>query len=237
MTASAKPKSKSAKKSNSSTGLWLVGGAVLLLALVVIILVLNQQQSAPSSIAAPDVPAEWINGTSIGNPEATVVVQGWEDFLCPACQQWTREVKPTLFERYVNTGDVRFEFHQFPLSQHYPGALQAAMASQCVADLNEFWPYHDRVFQAATSRGQAGTEVEALIGYARELGIDENAVRSCMNNLTHQTTVLASLEQARQLGLSSTPSIIVDGQLVSNPFNFNALAAQIDSALAANASN
>ena len=237
MTASAKPKSKSAKKSSSSTGLWLVGGAVLLLALVVIILVLNQQQSAPSSIAAPDVPAEWINGTSIGSPDATVVVQAWEDFLCPACQQWNREVKDTVFEQYVNTGKVRYEFHQFPLSQHYPGALQASMATMCAADLNEFWPYHDRVFQAATSRGQAGTEVEALIGYARELGIDENAMRSCMNNLTHQATVLASLDQARQLGLSSTPSILVDGQLVTNPFNFNALAAQIDSAIAAKATN
>lgn len=238
MTATAKPKSKSAKKSSSSSaGLWLVGGAVLLLALVVIILVMNQQQGTTTSIAAPDVPAEWINGTSIGSPDATVVVQGWEDFLCPACQQWNRDVKDTLFEQYVNTGKIRFEFHQFPLTQHYPGALQASMASMCVADLNEFWPYHDRVFQAATSRGQAGTEVEALIGYAGELGIDEASVRSCMNNLTHQSTVLASLEKARQIGLTSTPSILVDGALVSNPFNFNALAAQIDAAIAAKASD
>lgn len=235
MTATAKPKSKSAKKSNSSAGIWLVGGAILLLALVVIILVMNQR-STTTSISAPDVPAEWIDGTTIGSPDATVVVQGWEDFLCPACQQWNRDVKDTFFEQYVNTGKVRFEFHQFPLQQHYPGALQAAMASECVADQNEFWPYHDRVFQAATARGQAGTEVEALIGYARELGIDENAVRTCMNNLQHQQTVLASLDGARQLGLTSTPSILVDGQLVSNPFNFNALAAQIDQAIAAKAS-
>jgi protein-disulfide isomerase len=138
-------------------------------------------------------------------------------------------------EQFVNTGKVRFEFHQFPLQQHYPGALQAAMASLCVADQNEFWPYHDRVFQAATARGQAGTEVEALIGYASELGIDADAVRTCMNNLTHQQTVLASLEQARALGLSSTPSILVDGQLVANPFNFNALAQQIEEAIAAKA--
>src|SRR5690606_30823338 len=109
---------------------------------------------------------------------------------CPACQQWTREVKDTFFENYVNTGKVRFEFHQFPLTQHYPGALHAAMATQCVADQNQFWPYHDRVFQAATARGQAGTEVEALIGYASELGINADQLRTCMNNQTHQPTVL-----------------------------------------------
>lgn len=234
MTASAKPKSKSKSKSNSSTGLWLVGGAVLILAAVVIILVMNQQ-STTTSIAAPDVPAEWINGASIGSPDATVVVQGWEDFMCPACQQWNRDVKANFMEQFVNTGKVRFEFHQFPLQQHYPGALQAAMASLCVADQNEFWPYHDRVFQATTARGQAGAEVEALIGYATELGINGDAVRACMNNLTHQQTVLNSLEQARALGLNSTPSILVDGQLVPNPFNFNALSQQIEEAIAAHA--
>ncbi len=235
MTASAKPKSKSKSKSSSNTGLWLVGGAVLLLAAVVIILVMNQQSGSSTSIAAPDVPAEWINGASIGSPDATVVVQGWEDFLCPACQQWNRDVKENFFEQFVKTGKVRFEFHQFPLQQHYPGALYASQAALCVADLNEFWPFHDRTFQAATARGQAGTEVEALIGYAAELGIDADAVRSCMNNRVHEQTVLASLEQARALGLTSTPSILVDGQLVPNPFNFNALAQQIEEAIAANA--
>ncbi len=233
MTTASKLKSKSSAKGakqSSSAGLWLVVGAVALLAIVVVVLVLNQRSGA-ITVSAPDVPAEWIEGTTLGSPDAPVTVQLWEDFLCPACQQWTAQVKPQLMAD-VQAGTVRLEFHQFPLQQHNPGALMAANATECAADQNQFWPYHDRVFQAATTRGQAGTTFEELVSYARELGLDDNALRSCMNNLTHNSAVAASLTQAGQLGLSSTPSVLVNGRLMENPFNYNALKAAIEAAAA-----
>lgn len=233
MTVAGKSKSKSAKQSSSSTGIWLIVGGVVLLALVALVLWLNNRSAGPASVAAPDVPAEWINGATIGNPEAVVVLQAWEDFLCPSCQQWTSQVKPTFFDEYVKSGKVRMEFHQFPLQQHNPGAIMAAQASLCAADQNQFWPYHDRIFQAAAQRGQAGTTFDALISYAGELGIDENAMRTCMNNLTYQNDVVTSLTTAQQMGLTSTPSILVGGKLIASPFNYNELKAEIDAQLAA----
>lgn len=231
MTTASKLKAKNAKaQSSSSAGIWLVGGAILLLALVVLVLVLNQR-SGVTPVAAPDVPAEWVSAKSLGNPDAAVTVQMWEDFLCPACQQWTSAVKPTLYDEYVKTGLVRLEFHQFPLQQHAPGAQMAAQASECAADQNQFWPFHDRVFQMASQRGQAGVTYDALLGYAGEVGLDTTQLKSCVDNLTHQSNVVASVTQAQQLGLNSTPSILVNGQLVENPFNYNQLKAAIDAVL------
>ena len=149
---------------------------------------------------------------------------------CPACQQWTATVKPQLVEDYVKTGKVRLEFNQFPLQQHNPGAIMSAQASLCAAEQNKFWTYHDRLFQAASTRGQAGTTFEALVGYASELGLDEAALSTCMTNLVHQNTVAESLTRVEQLGLSSTPSILVNGQLQATPFNYNSLTAAIEAA-------
>jgi protein-disulfide isomerase len=233
MSVASKAKSpKNAKpKQSSSTGIWIVVGGLILLAIVVGLLYLNNR-STTTTISAPDVPAEWINGTSLGNPEAAAVIHIYEDFLCPACQQWTEQVEPNLKREFVNTGTARLEFHQFPLDQHNPGAFQAAMATECAADQNMFWPYHDRVFQAAASRGQAGTTIDALIGYADEVGLDKSALQSCINNLTHRDAIAQSITEIQQLGLTSTPSIMVGDKLMENPFDYNALKAEIEAQIA-----
>lgn len=226
-------KAKSRKKQNGSAGIWLIIGAVLLLGLVVLLLWLNNRPTV-TTFAAPDVPAEWIDGKTLGSPDAPVVVQMWEDFLCPACQQFADTIKPQLVDDFVKSGGVRLEFHQFPLQQHAPGALMAANATECAADQNMFWPYHDRVFQAATQRGQAGLVFDELVKYTGETGLDQSQFRTCMNNLRFNNEVAQSLTQAQQLGLNSTPSVLVNGALVENPFNYNALTAQINAAAGAN---
>jgi protein-disulfide isomerase len=136
-------------------------------------------------------------------------------------------------EEFVKTGLVRMEFHQFPLNQHAPGAQMGAQASLCAADQNQFWPYHDQLFQAASTRGQAGMTYDSMIRYATELGLDSAAFTQCLNTLAHQNDVVESLNQATELALSSTPSIIINGKLMSSPFNYNELKAEIESHLAA----
>lgn len=72
-------------KKNPPTGLLLIGGAAILVVLVVIAYVIANQPTAAVASNYGDIPAEWISRNSIGNPDAAVVLQGWEDFLCPAC--------------------------------------------------------------------------------------------------------------------------------------------------------
>jgi protein-disulfide isomerase len=224
----AKPKNNKPEQKSNAT-LWLIVGGVVLVALVVALLFLNNQGSA-APVTPIDVPAEWIDGTKLGSPDAPVVVSLYEDFLCPACQQWTAQVKPQVIENFVKSGAVRLEFNNFPLQQHNPGAIMASQASLCAADQNLFWPYHDRVFANAANRGQAGTTFEALVAAAGEVGLDQQALRACMTNLEHQQTIVDGLTEIQQLGLSSTPSILVNGQLQANPFNVNELFAAIEAA-------
>ncbi len=227
MTTSSKAKSK---KQSSSAGIWLIIGAALLLGLVVLLLWLNNRPANVASVAQPDLPTAWIAAKSLGNPDAPVVVQMWEDFLCPACQQFAGTVKPQLINDFVKDGTVRLEFHQFPLDQHAPGSYMAANATECAADQNFFWPYHDRVFVAAEQRGQAGLVYDELVRMAAIDGMDQNEFKNCMNNLQFNNDLTASVTEAQQLGLTSTPSILVNGALAANPFDYNALKAQIAAA-------
>lgn len=69
-----------ARRSNS-VGIWLVGGATLLVLLVVAFVIWNQRPAPvdPGAYAAYD--PSWLAGRTLGDPNAPVTVQVWDDFL------------------------------------------------------------------------------------------------------------------------------------------------------------
>lgn len=217
---------------DSKIGLWLIAAGFGIVAIVIGISVFSawQRQSAP--VAQPDVPADWINRTSLGSPDAPVVVQLWEDFLCPSCQSFSRMIKPQIVEEYVKSGKVRLEFHHFPLQQHAPGSFMTALAAECAADQNLFWPYHDKAFQVISAEQQSGATYEKLTEFANAVGLDTNQFQTCMSSQQHQPTLNASLAEAGQLGLRFTPSVIVDGLLLEDA-SLPSVRANIETALTA----
>ena len=231
-TAYRKKKSSKRGSSNSNIGLWLIGVSVAIVALVVLVIVVNEQRARSAPVAQPDVPAEWINRTSLGSPDAKVVMQAWEDFMCPSCQNWAKSVEPLIIEEYIKPGNVRLEFHHFPLQQHAPGSFLTAQAAECAADQGMFWPYQDKLFRIAEVDGQGGVQFENLIGYARDMGMNEQQFTNCLSSQQHLETVNQSVTQAGQLNLQFTPSILIDGELLQDS-SYPALKAQLDAKLAA----
>ena len=222
----------SKSRSRLSLTLILVGGVVVLAGLIAVILAASAG-SEESSVETPDysgVPSGWQNRNVLGDPEAPVTVQAWEDFRCPACAAFNQRVKPGLVDDYITDGKVKLEFHHFPLQQHEPGASLAAQASECAADQGLFWTYHDRVFQA-TSSGPSAFLMERLIDYAVELEMDRDTFTSCLTNQTHVLTISESLQAARVAGHNSTPTVLVDGVRVDNPLDYEAVSAAIDNQL------
>ncbi len=213
-------------------GLLLIGGAAILVLLVVIAYVIANQPAAVVASNYNDVPAEWISRNSIGNPDAVVVLQGWEDFLCPACASWNQNVKPKLLDDYIKTGKVRLEYHYFPLSQHEPGASVSAQAAECAADQGAFWPMHDKLF-AGQNSGAAAFSAERMITYAEDLGLDSRVFTQCLTGQEHFQSVRDSLNKAMSLGLSSTPSLLINDVPMENPMDYAAITAEIDRLLAA----
>ena len=171
MTSNIKKKSSAGKSSGggSNIGLWLIGVSVIIVAIVVGFIVFGEQQARSAPVSQPEVPAEWIAAKSLGSPDAPVVIQLWEDFLCPSCQTFARTVKPQLVEDYVKTGKVRLVYNYFPLGQHEPGATMSALAAECAADQGMFWPYHDKVFQTAAVDQQGAVQFNDLVDYAKAM--------------------------------------------------------------------
>lgn len=219
-------------KKKPPTGLLLIGGAAILIVIVVIAYVIANQPAAAVASDYNEIPAEWISRNSIGNPDAVVVLQGWEDFLCPACASWAQNVKPKLMDDYIRAGKVRLEYRYFPLSQHEPGASVSAQAAECAADQGAFWPMHDKLF-AGQNSGAAAFSAERMITYAEDLGLDSRVFTQCLTGQEHFESVRASLNQAMSLSLNSTPSLLINDVLMDNPMDYAAITTEIDRLLAA----
>ena len=142
---------------------------------------------------------------SRGPSDAPVVVVEFSDFQCPFCQRATATLDE-LFDRY--DGQVRFVYKDYPLPNH-PDAFKAAEAGNCAHEQGKFWEFHDKMFLS-----QDALDVPSLNEYAGELGLDAAAFATCLDEDRYAERVRRDLQVGQQYGVSSTPTVFINGRQV-----------------------
>lgn len=166
-------------------------------------------EGTPSEILLPtprpaDVPRE---GTTLGSPDAPLTIVEYSDFLCPFCTRAALEIVPQIEEEYVMTGKVKLVWKQFPLPQlHGEAAIVAAEASECAAEQNAFWEYHDALF---LNNERVPFNIENLERFAEELGLDSEAFNACLDEGRYTDKVADNYDEARRRGITGTPAFFV----------------------------
>lgn len=221
-----------AKTGQNRIGLWIIGGAVVITAAIIVLIVLTSRPTVSGdSEAYADIPTEWINGTRLGNPDAPVVLEAYEDFLCPHCGDFNRAAKDRLVEDFVVAGDVLFVYRFFPLEMFAPNSYAAARAGQCVATLSDqFWLYHDSLFFG--ERGTSRYSMENLTRLARSLGIRENDFVECMGSMATQEAIDQSVADGIEAGVTGTPTLLINEErYTGNVVDYDAIKTALNAAL------
>jgi protein-disulfide isomerase len=120
---------------------------------------------------------------------------------------------------------VRLIFKDFPLPSH-DLARPAHEAARCAGAQGRYWPYHDLLFA-----NQPKFERADLLRYAAEIGLSRDAFVSCLNEHRFAAAVSADVNQARALGVSSTPTFLVNGQPLVGAHPIETFRKVIDEAL------
>ena len=176
-------------------------------------------------------------GTALGNPDAPVRVEVFEDFQCPACRIYSEETEPQVLDTYVAEGDVYYVYRHFPfLDDRAPGneSDQAANAAMCAAEQGRFWDYHDMLFANWNSENQGAFADKRLVAFADSLGLDADAFNACFRENRYQDEIDADIADAVTYGVTGTPSVFVNGVQVTPGMvpTFEQLSAAIQAALA-----
>lgn len=190
---------------------------------------------APEASAAATAQAAPTVNRAEGRPDAPVKVIAYSDFQCPYCASFARETMPEVVKNYVDTGNVYFEFRDFPLSQIHGSAVLAAHAANCAAEQGQFFPMHDRLFagQAASEWGNdLSSDFSTFLGYARELKLDDTALQRCVQSQQFRAQIESDFRAGRKAGIESTPSFVVNGELLVGAQPYDVWRKTLDAAIA-----
>jgi protein-disulfide isomerase len=159
----------------------------------------------------------------LGNTKAPVTIVEFSDFQCPFCQR----VSPTLKQVQAAYGDkVRIVWKDFPLTQIHPEAFKAGEAAHCAGEQGKFWEYHDRLFA-----NQQALQADSLKKYAADLGLDGAKFNACVDASKYGDRVREGVAQGSRLGVNSTPTLYVNGRMLSGAQPYETISAVIDEEL------
>ena len=160
---------------------------------------------------------------SLGRASAPVTLIEFSDFQCPFCQR----VAPTLKKIRDTYGDkVRIVWKDFPLTQIHPQAFKAGEAAHCAGDQGKYWEYHDRLFA-----NQQQLQPEDLKKHATEIGLDASAFSACLDSSKYGERVRNGVAEGTRLGVNSTPTIYVNGRVLSGAQPYETFVSVIDEEL------
>jgi protein-disulfide isomerase len=138
-------------------------------------------------------------------PAPTAVLDFWCEAQCPDCRAALDDLR-ALRERYGAALDVRLR--HFPLEKH-KYAYAAAQAVEEAFEQGRGWPYAEAVLARAAELAERGEPL--LVEIAGELGLDAEELDTALVDGRHTLVVDADHAEGRALGVTGTPTYLIDG--------------------------
>lgn len=198
------------RRRRTVVGLCAIAG-LLVIALVVAAIVSTRQDDGP--VAAPAGTTEQ-GGVLVGDPAAEHTVVVYYDYQCPFCAQFEAQTGPWLAEQR-EAGALAVEYRPISFldeaSQGY--STRAAAAAACVAGDSgaDFAAFTDDLFAQQPEEGGSGLPEEVVLQAARDAGAGEEAT-ACITDGTYAAWAEQTTQRAIDSGVTSTPTVLVDGQ-------------------------
>ncbi len=147
-------------------------------------------------------------GVVYGQESAPITIMEFGDYQCPACQIFAQTVKTQVDLAYIQTGQAKLVFQDFPLPGH-PHAFLAARAARCGGEQDRYFDYHDALFRTQAQWHAMQSAAGHFKDLAEEVGLDTDAFADCLDSDRYADVVTANLTLGQRLGVSGTPTILI----------------------------
>ncbi|MFF8286951.1 DsbA family protein [Streptomyces albus] len=146
------------------------------------------------------------NTTDSGTALPRVTLDVWCELQCPDCHRAQGDLR-ALHERYGEALEIRLR--HFPLEKH-KHAYAAAQAFEEAYAQGKGAPYAQAVLGRTAELGERGEEL--LVEVARELGLDADELETALIDGRHLLAVDADQAEGKAIGVTGTPTYVIDGQ-------------------------
>jgi protein-disulfide isomerase len=149
----------------------------------------------------------------VGDKNAPVTIIEYASLSCSHCANFHNNTLEDLIKEYVDTGKARIVFRDFPFN--YP-ALIGSMVLRCIPE-DVRYDYMNALFQLQPKwvvRENAKSTQE-LYKIMQSGGMTKEEFETCTNNVELENTILQALIAAQnEFNIQSTPSFLINGNLV-----------------------
>ena len=216
------------------TGGAIVVGVVGLLLLVVATGGPGADDLEPVAMPEGGPPAEALQvGRSLGDPGAPVQIELYEDPQCPACSLFTQSVEPLLVAGPISEGQAFLTYRDLVFIGDE--SLEAAAAMRVAEALDgKFWEFRDVLYHNQGEDENGGAfSTDRLATMAELVGLERDAFLAELDDPDYEAAVEAETAQAREAGIGSTPTLVINGEVSAGVPDWDDLRARIETAAAA----
>ena len=185
------------------------------------------QAGQPIAVPVSDEPAK-------GSPNAPVTIVEYSDYQCPFCLRHFQQTMPQL-QTYIDAGQVRYIFKDFPLHTIHPQAQKAHESARCAREQGgdeAYWQMHDLLFTNQEQWANNANHVALFKSFAAEMELTQTAFDECLDSGRYAEAVNAEVDEGVQLGVRGTPSFFINGQPLVGAQPFSVFQQAIETLLA-----
>ena len=153
------------------------------------------------------------NAVRRGNPNAKLKIVELSDFECPTCARAHKEVEPIIEK---NLSKVDYYRLDLPLFEHHEWALPAALGARAIAKVapSKYWDYVNFIFPNQEEIGKQKSFDTTLKNFCEDHDIDWNKVEKIYRSPAERESLMDQVSRAFDVGVNSTPTYIINGQMI-----------------------
>ena len=149
-----------------------------------------------------------------GNPKSKVKIVELSDFECPTCARAHKKVEPIIAG---NLSKIDYYRLDFPLFDHHEWAMDAALGARAIARIApaKYWTYVNFVFENQDAVVNSKQPFEkTLHEFCDDHDISWKAVEKIVHSPVERASLLDQVSRTFDVGVNSTPTYIVNGQVM-----------------------
>jgi protein-disulfide isomerase len=150
----------------------------------------------------------------LGDNNAKITIIEYASMTCDHCANFHKNIFPEIYEKYIQTGKVKFIFRDFPLDKQ---ALFAAILANC-APKEKYFDFVKLIFNTTEKWISVEDEfLKKLKNIGKMGGLSNDQIESCFRDENMVDLAINSRSNGeKKFNITSTPSFIINGKKYSS---------------------
>lgn len=180
-----------------------------------------EADAGPELIPAPEGSLAGGDMT-LGSADAPLTIVEYASVTCPGCAAFHASIFPRLKEEFIDKGELQFVYKEFPTAP-VRKAQAGFIIARCAATEGggeAYFSIVDALYKTQRAWAYGDETASTLRNLAAQAGIDEQGFEDCFLREDIRDSIVSSIEEGRDAGVSRTPTLLIDGE----PFDFGSTA-------------